>query len=137
MDAFKSSFQSALGRVRGIGSAKSGTHHYWMQRVSAILMIVTSSLLVTSFTNWVVLGDYSSAFIWFHSPLYVPLIIVFLICSFYHGTLGVEVVLQDYIHNAALHFGLQMLVKFVAMVGAIMAILAVLRIFFSEHIPHV
>ncbi len=90
------SIRTPLGKVRGLGSAKAGTHHFITQRVTAIALLFLVPWFLISLIG-AVRGDYDSALQWIASPLNAVLIVVTLGTAFYHMRLGMQVVIEDYI----------------------------------------
>ena len=94
------SMRSDLGKVRGLGSAKSGTEHFWMQRVTAIANIPLVVFLV-----WFIISHMGSTRAAFVASVKHPLIAVGLLLAFasflYHMRLGLQVVIEDYVHGSA------------------------------------
>jgi succinate dehydrogenase / fumarate reductase membrane anchor subunit len=122
-----SDLQTPLKRVRGWGSSKSGTQHFIVQRVTAVALIP----LVIWFV-WFVLSlvhaDFAHARTMLHQPLQALLMIVFLGAAFWHAQLGLQVVIEDYVHTTWLEITSQLLVKFLCILGAVASILAVVRV---------
>jgi succinate dehydrogenase / fumarate reductase membrane anchor subunit len=96
-----SSMRSHLGRARGLGSAKDGVGHWWAQRVSAIAL-VPLSLWFASSILCLVGADYQSAREWLSAPPRLAVMGLFSIAMTYHAYLGLRVVIEDYLHGAAL-----------------------------------
>jgi succinate dehydrogenase / fumarate reductase membrane anchor subunit len=119
--------QTPLKRVRGWGSSKSGTHHFIVQRITAVALIP----LVIWFV-WFVIGlshaDYANARQMLHQPVQALLMIVFVASAFWHAQLGLQVVIEDYVHTRWLELTSQLLVKFLCVLGALASILAVVKV---------
>lgn len=96
---------TSLGRVRGLGSAHEGAHHWLVQRTTAIGNLVLMSWLLISF---LMLGDfsYSSVTGWLSQPIAAVPMMLLVISLFYHAKLGLQVLIEDYIHDAGSKFGL-------------------------------
>jgi len=124
------SLRNPLARARGLGSAKEGVHHWWMQRVSAIAL----AFLVPWFIVFLLrlpLADHAAVFEAVASPLNATLLLLLVGANFYHAWLGLQVVIEDYVHIPFLEVTLQLLVRFATLVAAIAAILAIVRIALS------
>jgi len=91
------SFQTPLGRVKGLGSAKDGTHHFMVQRLSAIALIPLTFCFVFALIK-LIGADYATVVAWFKSPFNALMLISFILMSAWHGALGAQVVIEDYIH---------------------------------------
>jgi succinate dehydrogenase membrane anchor subunit len=119
--------QSPLKRVRGLGSAKSGTHHFIIQRVTAVALIPLVLWVI-----WLALillhADYAQARALVHQPINATLLIAFVIALFWHAQLGVQVVIEDYVHTRWLEIVSQIAVKFLCLFGALACVLAIVRI---------
>lgn len=122
---------TALGRVRGLGSARSGTRHWWMQRITA----AGNVLLVTWFVvSLIRLPNYGFETItgWLASPLVAIAMMLLTANVFWHLRLGLQVVLEDYVHNEASKLGLIILLNFYAVGGAAIAIFSLAKIAFGN-----
>lgn len=120
---------TGIGRVRGLGSAHQGTHHWWHQRLTAGSNLLLVTWLVVSLLR-LPLYDYRSLVLWLQSPFgSVPLILA-AISVFYHLRLGLQVVIEDYQHDFSRIVAI-VLLNFYAIAGAALAIFAILRVAFS------
>ncbi|NIK53473.1 succinate dehydrogenase, hydrophobic membrane anchor protein [Xanthomonas arboricola] len=122
-----SRYRTPLKNVRGLGAAKTGTEHFVMQRLTATALVVLAIWFV-AFVLSLLGSDYMTAVIAVSKPWNAVLLVGFLVAMFWHAQLGLQVVLEDYIHNSLLALALQTTVKFVAVLGAIVSIFAVARI---------
>lgn len=122
--------RSPLGRVTGLGSAKEGVAHWWIQRVTAIALIplmlwyVAALIALTG-------ADHSQVVAWLHAPFPAVVTILMLIAMFYHMALGIQVVIEDYIHTEWVKMSAILLNNAVAIVLAVTGIFTVLRIAFQ------
>ena len=92
------SFKTDYARVNGLGSAKEGTHHFWTQRLSAIALLVLTPLFVIPFA--INLGDgYEAVQAAYANPFTAIFAALFVLTSFYHLKLGLQVVIEDYVHS--------------------------------------
>lgn len=121
------SLRSPLGQVRGLGSAKQGVAHWWSQRITAIALVPLSIWFL-----WMVVthagASHDDMRALIAHPLHAVLLISFLYCVFWHGKLGLQVVIEDYVHHRPTEIALLLVVKYSAFLCAAAGILAVLRI---------
>jgi len=118
--------RTPLARVRGLGAAKDGVHHWWVQRLTAIALI---PLVVWFAISLVMLSgaDYAVVRAWIGAPLVMVLLILTIAIGLHHGQLGLQVVWEDYTDGAA-RVVMIVLTKFLAVLFGLGAIVAVLRI---------
>jgi len=122
-----SKFRTPLKNVRGLGSAKTGTEHFVHQRLTAAALVVLG-LWFLVFVVRMAGADYATAVATIAKPWNAVPLIGLLITMFWHAQLGMQVVLEDYIHESLLALVLQTAVKFVAVLGMIVSVFAVGRI---------
>ena len=108
-----SDFRTPLARVRGLGSAQSGTGHFIAQRVSAIALVVLMPLFLIKLAKNAGAG-YAEAAAWVGSPLGAILTLLAMTAALYHMRLGLQVVIEDYIYRPATKAALLILNTFVA-----------------------
>jgi succinate dehydrogenase membrane anchor subunit len=121
--------RSPLARATGLGSAKEGGRLWWAERVSAIALVpltvwFAASLIAHSG------GDYATFIAWLRTPLAATLMILLLIALFHHTALGLQVVIEDYVHSGA-KFAAVIAVRLSSFALATAGIAAALRIAFS------
>lgn len=121
------SLRSPLGKVRGLGSGKNGTHHWWMQRVTAVSLIPLTIWFVSSVIQ-MTQADYATVVKWMSSPVVAVLLSLFIITGMYHLKLGLQVIIEDYIHTEGQKMALQMLVSFGCVLIGTMAVFSILKI---------
>lgn len=122
--------RSDLGRVRGLGSAKDGTSHWWAQRVTAVALVPLSIWFVFSVVNLVGV-DKDGFKVWLNGPGSFVLMVLFLIALFYHMQLGLQVVIEDYVHNERNKVTSLVLNKLLAVFLVVSSITALMRIAFG------
>ena len=108
-----SDFRTPLARARGLGAAKSGTGHFIAQRVSALALIVLIPIFTWSLAKHG-FGDYDAAIAWIGSPPGAIVTLLTLTAAFYHMRLGLQVVIEDYIHKPGTKIALLLLNTFMA-----------------------
>ncbi len=119
--------RSQLGRVRGLGSAKSGVGHWWTQRLTAIALVPLSLWFIFSVLH--LLGASHDAVIdWFAGPWTIVLMIVLIVATFHHLQLGLQVVIEDYIHNDATRLAALLAVKAAAVLLGMACVVSVLKL---------
>jgi succinate dehydrogenase / fumarate reductase, membrane anchor subunit len=123
----RSPMRSPLGRAIGLGSAKEGVEHWWAQRVSALALVPLALWFVIAIIG-LVGADRALVVDWVRHPGPAILLVLLLIATFYHGALGLQVVIEDYVENEALRFGLLIAVRLAAIVFAARGIFAVLKL---------
>jgi len=121
------SMQNPLARVRGSGSSGGGSHHWRSQRYSAlILLLVTAWVLYLGVT--LAGADYATAKSAMMSPVNAGMAILLAGAMFYHMQLGLQVVIEDYVHIAALEFTLLLFVRLVCLLGFLISAIAALKL---------
>ena len=124
------SFRTHLGVVRGLGSAKSGTGHWWGQRVSALALIPLSLWFAGSVLQLSHAG-YADVIVWLHAPWVAVLLSLFLVTLLYHAYLGVQVVIEDYVHTEWRKIISLLLIKFTCILLGAAGVFTALRIAFG------
>jgi len=119
--------RTPFARAAGLGSAKSGTEHFWRQRMSAVALIPLSIWFVTSALS-LVGANLAETLVFLAKPLNAVLMSLFLFAALYHMTLGVQVVIEDYIHGERVKLLLLMLNRFFAIAVGFAAAFSLLKI---------
>jgi succinate dehydrogenase / fumarate reductase membrane anchor subunit len=117
---------TSLGRVRGLGSAKDGVHHWWLQRVTAVSNLLLVLWFIGSLVRLPSL-DYGSVTLWLRQPVAAVPMLLFIVSVFWHLRLGVQVMLEDYLHGTARVVAMLAL-NFYTLAGAAAAVFAVFKI---------
>jgi succinate dehydrogenase / fumarate reductase, membrane anchor subunit len=127
MSANAKDLRHPLKRARGLGSAQFGVGHWWTQRITAVALIALGIWFVI-----LVLGllhsDYATARAAVAKPWNAILLIAFLVSMFWHAVLGMQVVIEDYVHTRWKELTLLVAIKFIAVLCVLAGTLAVLRI---------
>lgn len=123
--------RTAIGRVRGLGSAKHGAEHWWLQRVTAVGLIPLTLWFVASIVMMAG-ADFETAYLWIASPSGAIPMILLLLAGLWHGKLGLQVVIEDYIHAEGPKVALLMLVTLATVGLGVAAVFAVCKISFGE-----
>ena len=121
------SLRSPLGRVLGLGTAKDGTSHWWGQRVSAVAVLLLGlwfAFMLASMDSF----SYTAAVTFVAAPLNSLLLLLLVVAMGYHSYLGVQVVIEDYVHAQGLKLVSLILSRFVHIFFAVAAVFAILKI---------
>ena len=121
------SLRTPLGKVRGLGSAKNGTHHWWMQKVTAVALVPLTVWFVASLSQ-LTQAPYEVALNWLSSPVPAILMILFVTTGLYHLKLGLQVIVEDYVHAEFSKTVIQMLITFGCTVLAVAAVFSILKV---------
>jgi succinate dehydrogenase / fumarate reductase membrane anchor subunit len=124
------SLRSPLGRVVGLGSAKSGAHHWWLQRLTSIALVPLSIWFAVSMLSLPAL-DHVTVIGWMSQSWTALLLIVFVLVATWHSQLGVQVVVEDYVHGHGLKILTLVILSFVHALLAVAGVFAVLKVAFG------
>lgn len=124
------SFQSDVAKVKGLGTAKHGFGHWWMQRMSGVLLIPCGLYVLFSLTAIPTI-DALAVVSWLNSPFNAGVTLLFVLAGSYHSALGIQVVLEDYVHNHAISLTLQYMTKLLMIVLIMTSIYAISTILFG------
>ena len=114
-----------MARARGLGSAKEGVQHWWAQRLTALALIPLGIWFVASVVG-LAGADHAAITQWLGAPFTLVALSLTLIAAFYHAVLGLQVVIEDYIHAKVAKHLLIILVQFAAFAFAVSGIVALL-----------
>jgi succinate dehydrogenase / fumarate reductase membrane anchor subunit len=120
---------TGIGRVRGLGSAKTGTHHWWVQRLTAAANILLLVWLAISLIR-LPLSDYQAVSEWLSSPFVAVPMLLIVLNTFWHFRLGLQVVIEDYQHDESRVIAI-VLLNFYAIGSAALAAFSVLKVAFT------
>ena len=126
------SLRSPLGRVLGLGSARTGAEHWWAQRVSAVALV---PLTVWFLISILALGTLAHAAVieFLAKPVNGFLTLLLVLSLAYHSYLGIGVIVEDYVHAPATKIGSLLVARFAHFITAAAAVFAILRIVFGNH----
>ncbi|MCY4452140.1 MAG: succinate dehydrogenase, hydrophobic membrane anchor protein [Immundisolibacterales bacterium] len=120
-------YRTALSVVRGAGAAKDGTRHWWAQRLTAAALVPLGIGFV-AMVFALLASDYRDARAALSHPVAATLWILFAVALFHHAQLGLQVVLEDYVHSRGLKILAIVAIKFAAMALGAVSIVSILRI---------
>ncbi len=119
--------RSSLGRARGLGSARAGSHHWWVQRLTAVALVpltlwfIFSAILLTGATQ-------EAMVVWLSAPHRLALMVALIVATFHHLQLGLQTVIEDYIHGDLCRLSTILAMKGLCVLLALACIVSVLRI---------
>lgn len=119
--------RSPLGRARGVGAAKSGVHHWIAERITAIALVPLTLWFIVSVLRLVGAPQPRVA-AWAGHPINAALLLALIIMTFHHMHLGVQVVLEDYVHEKRLMTALILVNKGLALMLGLIAAVSVLKL---------
>ena len=125
------SMRTPLALARGLGSAKDGVHHWWVQRVTAVALA-----LLTPWFLWLLVSligvDQQAVRDAIANPRCALPLLAFVLALFWHAKLGMQVVIEDYVHTRWVELGLQVLMNFACAVGALASVFGIARCVFAH-----
>ena len=119
--------RSPLGRVRGLGSAKEGTGHWFSEKLTALALVPLSVWFVAAVLGGIG-ADYATLKAWMSVPGNMTMMILLIVAVFWHASLALGTVIEDYVHYKPAHLGGLIAVKFVCLFLGVFSIVSVLKI---------
>lgn len=120
-------FRNPLAEAHNRGAGGDGVGHWWMQRFTALLLVPVTLWLVWAGMT-LVGADHATAAAFFAHPVNAVLGIILVVALFHHGALGLQVIIEDYVHARAAEVTLQVLVKAGAITGGLLGLVAILKL---------
>lgn len=122
--------RSDLARARGLGSAKEGVQHWWLQRLTALALVPLSLWFVISV---VAMAGATRAELldWLNSPFSAGLLILCLVATFWHAILGLQVIVEDYVHGEGAKLAWLVAIKAALWFLAVVSVLSVIKLSFA------
>lgn len=121
---------SSLHRARGLGTSKSGVDHWWWERITSLVLIPLGLWFLISLIR-IAPGGLETVLPWFTSPLNAVGSVILLATLFYHTSLGIQVVIEDYVHVEWKKLGGIILSRFLFLVLALIGIFSIVRLHFG------
>ena len=118
--------QSQLGRVRGLGAARSGVHHWWAERWTALALVPLTLWFVANVVR-LAGAPHQAVLDWMYSPYTVVLMLALIATTFYHMTLGLQAVVEDYVHRESTRFALLLAIRGACALLALASAVSVLK----------
>jgi succinate dehydrogenase / fumarate reductase membrane anchor subunit len=119
--------RSPLGRARGLGSARAGSHHWWAQRLTSIALVPLTLWFIFSVIH-LAGASHQDVIDWLSAPVTLGLMLALIIATFHHMQLGLQVVIEDYVHDERLKIPAILLIKGLSVLLALVCIVSVLKI---------
>lgn len=119
--------RTPIARARGLGSGKTGTEHFWLQRITAVALALLVPWLVGLLVS-LVGADVEAVRAALARPWNAILLAAFAVALFWHAKLGIQVVIEDYVHTRANEIALHLANTFLCVLGAVASLYAIVRI---------
>ena len=126
----QSDMRTPLGRVRGFGAARSGTADFIRQRLTAIAN-VPLTIGAIAIAMWLIGSNHATAKTMLGSPLIAIVMLLFLISVFWHMRIGMQVIIEDYVHDPRAKYALLILNTFYTFAAGLAAVYAILKLSFG------
>ncbi|NKB64597.1 MAG: succinate dehydrogenase, hydrophobic membrane anchor protein [Gammaproteobacteria bacterium] len=121
------SLRHPLAKVKGLGASGDGSHHWWLQRTSALALIPLTLWFAFSILDHI--GEEQVAIQeWIAQPMVALLLTLYVVFMFFHGQLGLQVVVEDYVHGEQKKIILLLLIKGLMIFAVLASVFSVLRI---------
>ena len=120
-------FRTPLSTARGLGSAKEGTSHFWWQRITALALVPLTIWFAVSLIMYTG-ADYDTVSQWVRSPFVNILLLLLIIAIFFHAQLGIQVVIEDYVHSEWMKLTAIIALKFALFLLGLASAVAVLHV---------
>ncbi len=121
--------RTPLSRARGLGSAKDGTHHFWHQRLTALLLIPL--ILWLGFSLAALPVEHATLVAWIQQPIATVGLVLLVIVIFYHAKLGLQVVIEDYVSSHSRRMVTLLISNLICLLFGAVGVVSVLKISFG------
>ena len=120
-------FRTPISQAKGLGSAKEGAHHWWMQRLTAIALVPLTLWFAFSVASKAGAG-FQELHEWISNPWVAAFLLLFFAVSYYHGAIGIQVVLEDYVSAEGTRMLIIIATKFILALLGTASVIAVIKI---------
>ncbi len=121
--------RTPLSRARGLGSAKDGTHHFWHQRLTALLLIPL--ILWLGFSLAALPVEHATLVAWIQQPIATVGLVLLVIVTFYHAKLGLQIVIEDYVSSHSRRMVILLISNLICLLFGAVGVVSVLKISFG------
>ena len=128
----KKDLRSPLAKAKGLGASGSGSHHFWLQRMTALALIPIIMYLVFSIAL-IPEASYSAVIAWLQAPFNAIMMALLVVVSFQHAHLGLQVILEDYLSNHSTRLIAIIAVKFISYFMMAAGLYAIIKITLGGH----
>ncbi len=122
-------FITPTKKVRGLGAVKTGLHHWWLQRITSIALIPLTLWVVFSVATQVG-EDYATVTAWIAEPFTTLMLTLFVSTASYHASLGLQVVIEDYVHHSGIKWAALLAIQLVLILLGTLSVVSILRVAF-------
>lgn len=122
--------RSQLGRVRGLGAGHTGTHHWWAQRLTAIALVPLTLYFIFAVLHFIG-APRADVARFVGNPLNAGLFAALVIAGFHHAQLGLQVIIDDYVHGEGVRIAAILAMKGLMMLLALISLISVARLAFA------
>lgn len=120
-------FRTPLAYARGLGTAKNGTKHWWMQRVTSLALLPLIIWFVLAMLHYA-RAEYEIIHKWLTNPINSGLMVAFIVVGIYHAKLGMQVIYEDYVRPECAMYGYLLLTQFLLFILGTISIVSILKI---------
>lgn len=132
MEPVDKKFHTPMAKAKGLGAAHSGVLHWWYQRVTAVALVFLLPWFVISLFCSMLSPEVAHVAAWFAKPYNALGMVVLVVMMCWHGKLGLQVVVEDYIHAPWCKYFLLLANQFIAFAAMVLGVIAVLRLHFID-----
>lgn len=126
----KSQLRSELGRVRGLGSAKSGAHHWWVERILSLALVPLTAWFMISLLDHLLGASRTELRAWIENPFVALALAALTVIAFVHTRMGVQVIIEDYVHSEGMKVALILFKDTVILILLALTLAAIAKLHF-------
>lgn len=126
----KSSLRTPIKRARGLGASGTGTHHFWVQRVTAVALIPLTVWFVVEFMTVLIHAERAGVQLWLKNPLSALAAAALTLALFWHARLGLQTIIEDYVNRKGKKLATLIFTDFCIFIFGAMALISIARLHF-------